>query len=156
LSWHRLPGDNKSAEDSGATSGASDAIPVFDDDGDQDDAMTQSCALDRWAASLPHIDSDVSDDDDDGYCCEYESQEYATGLVLPEFTSCANPTRPGAQPTNIVQPEQTEPTAIKGRIFSTVTAATLSLSYRVHLDFPILTNEDLEHVQEIRNKNAKS
>ncbi|XP_046444764.1 uncharacterized protein LOC124194558 isoform X6 [Daphnia pulex] len=76
--------------------------------------MTQSCALDRWAESLPHIDSDVSDDDDDGYCCEYESQEYATGLVLPEFTSASgNQTRPGAQPTNIVQPEQTQPTTIK-------------------------------------------
>nr|CAH0099896.1 unnamed protein product [Daphnia galeata] len=114
LSWHRLPGGNNSAKDSGviAKSGARDAVPVFDDDGDQDDAMTQTCALDRWAASLPHIDSDVSDDDDDGYCCEYESQEYATGLVLPELTitSGVNQTRPGVQPTNIVRPEQTEPT----------------------------------------------
>lgn len=146
MSWHRLPGGNQRAEDSGATSGAaaaaanSDAIPVFDDDGDQDDAMTQSCALDRWAESLPHIDSDVSDDDDDGYCCEYESKEYATGLVLPEFTSASgNQTRPGAQPTNIVQPEQTQPTTIKGKrdfiyfIFSlTVTALRLSARLLFH------------------------
>jgi hypothetical protein len=102
--------------------------------------MTQSCALDRWAESLPHIDSDVSDDDDDGYCCEYESQEYATGLVLPEFTSASgNQTRPGAQPTNIVQPEQTQPTTIKGKrdfiyfIFSlTVTALRLSARLLFH------------------------
>lgn len=53
--------------------------------GEEGDAMTQSCALDLWAATLPHIDSDVSDDDDDGYCC-YDSREYATGLIVSQIT----------------------------------------------------------------------
>lgn len=84
------------------------ASPVTCED-EQDDAMTQTCALDLWAASLPHIDSDVSDDDDDGYCC-YDSREYATGLIVssPTTSSRAGPA------ILLVQPERTQQTA-KGK-----------------------------------------
>ncbi|XP_059353299.1 uncharacterized protein LOC130701846 isoform X2 [Daphnia carinata] len=110
LSWHRLADGNNSCKGSRlvVTSGVNDTIPVFDDEDDRNDAMTQTCALDLWAASLPHIDSDVSDDDDDGYCC-YDSREYAKALVLPT-SSELNQTHSGAQPENIVHPKEKEST----------------------------------------------
>lgn len=117
LPW--LPDGNSSCKDSRVvvTSGVNDTIPVFDDEDDRDDAMTQTCALDRWAESLPHIDSDVSDDDDDGYCC-HDTHEYAKALVLPasSTTSGLDQTHSGVQPENIVQPKENEST-IKGKFF---------------------------------------
>ncbi len=126
LSWNRFPDKNNkskcSSNDQVRTSGASDVAPVIIGD-EHDDAMTQTCALDLWAASLPHIDSDVSDDDDDGYCC-YDSREYSTsGLIATSALSTTlgarqphQQTRSGSKPTTIllVHPEPT----VKGIIYA--------------------------------------
>lgn len=95
---------------------------------ERDDAMTQSCALDLWAASLPHIDSDVSDDDDDGYCCYYDSREYSTSSGLIASADPSKQTRPGSKPTAIllVHPE---PKFSRGK-----ESATLSLLQPIGLD----------------------
>ncbi|XP_045034218.1 uncharacterized protein LOC123475512 isoform X2 [Daphnia magna] len=141
LPW--LPDGNSSCKDSRVvvTSGVNDTIPVFDDEDDRDDAMTQTCALDRWAESLPHIDSDVSDDDDDGYCC-YDTHEYAKALVLPasSTTSGLDQTHSGVQPENIVQPKENEST-IKEKMPNSLAADAAPLA--VHTTAGRMTAESL-------------
>lgn len=100
LSSNRLPdNDATAAHDQGHAAG--DVAPVIRGD---DDAMTQFFALDLWAASLPHIDSDVSDDDDDGYCCN-DSREYATTELVVSSPGLHH--RSGAKPAiSLVPPIQ--------------------------------------------------